>query len=296
MAQVKSAAFTGVALVSTSDGRVISELERFDDPTSDQAGGAFDGSYAVWKDYRTPADLSDFTVHVWNRQSGAVRTVGAAHRDAHGAIAPSPWQDPVVSGGYAAWVEGLDQAGRGEIVLLDLHTMRRHIVRRGHPGWLALTPHLLIWSESPTPGAETVVHAMEPSTRRAVPVPVALANATGAWGFVSDGQGWAWVGDDSKAVYLAPSADQAPTRVMGVSMGGFSPPLTMVHGALAVPLSAGGLVLVNTRTRSYAVLPDAGFASAAGTSLLVRQENRSKQTTVRSPAEISGAALSAMHC
>lgn len=296
VAQVRSARFSGVALVRVPDGHIQSQIDRFANPRLEQAGGAFDGMFAVWKDYRTPNDLGDFTVKLWSKGSGTVTTVGSAHRDAHGQVFPSPWQDPVVAGGYAAWVEGLDQQGRGQIVLLDLRSHHRYVVSTGHPGWLALTSGLLVWAESPKPGAETVVHAVDPSTRRVAPVPPALASATGAWGFVSDGRGWAWVGDDSKAIYYAADPAQPPVRVTQVSIGGYSPPLAMVPGALVVPLSAGGLVLVNTGSQAYSVMPDAALAREAGSSLLVQPENASKEATVRPIAQVEASALSELHC
>lgn len=104
-----------LALVDATNGKVQKTVERRDNPGS-QATGAYDGSYAVWKETHIAGDIDDFVVKAWNAASGTIRTVGGSRRDSSGNVYPSPWEDPVIAGGRAAWIESTDSRGAGVIV------------------------------------------------------------------------------------------------------------------------------------------------------------------------------------
>jgi len=275
-AAVYGSAFSGVALVAASSGRIVRRIDAFGDPAVDQAGGQYDGPALVWKEYHSQQGLADYTVKAWDARTGQVRVIGQAHRASDGHMFPSPWQDPVLGDGYAAWVEGTDDRGAGDIVLYDTRHHRRRVVHRGHPGWLLIAGGKLIWAEAPRPGAMTEIRAIGLHTKRRVAPPAALVSLRGVWGFVSDGRGYAWVGSDSRSVYYAKSAGEPGRLVVRLRQGGFSPPLVLGSGVVAAPISAGGLVLSNGRRSAVTELRGAANAAAAGNHLLLVPANPEK--------------------
>ena len=296
-AAVYGAAFSGVALVDASSGRIVRRADAFGDPGVDQAGGQYDGRTLVWKEYHSQQGLADYTVKAWSARTGKVRVIGQAHRADDGHTFPSPWQDPVLGGGYAAWVEGTDDRGAGDIVLYDTRRHRRRVVHRGHPGWLLIAGGKLIWAEASRPGAMTEIRAIDLHTKRRVAPPAALASLRGVWGFVSDGRGYAWVGSDSRSVYYAKSAGEAARLVVRLRQGGFSPPLVLDSGVVAAPISAGGLVLGNGRRSTVTELRGAASAVAAGNHLLLVPANPAKvEHPVSALAELSPSDMQVTGC
>lgn len=287
-AAVYGPAFSGVALVDASSGRILRGIDAFGDPGDDQAGGQYDGRTLVWKEYHSQQGLADYTVKAWNARTGKVRVIGQAHRASDGHTFPSPWQDPVLGGGYAAWVEATDDQGAGDIVLYDTRHHRRQVVHRGHPGWLLIADDKLIWAEAPRPGAMTEIRAIGLHTKRRVAPPAALAALRGVWGFVSDGRGYAWVGSDSRSVYFAKAASQPGRLMVRLRQGGFSPPLVLDSGVVAAPISAGGLVLGNGRHGTLTELRGAANAVVVDNHLLLVPANPAKaEHPVSALAELS---------
>lgn len=288
VAQVQGPGFDGVALVDATNGQIRSEIDRFENADV-QAGGDFDGQFAVWKEYRSQTSLDDYVVKMWDRSTGRVSIVGRPHRTASGQTISSPWQDPVLRSGFAAWVEGLDARGAGQVVVLDLSRGTTAVVHRGHPGWIDIAKGgLLLWAESPRPGTNTTMHAYSLLQHQPQPTPLALVNAEGAWGFASDGQGIAWVGGNSNRVFYAPNLQTRSAIVGRVTIGGFSPPITTSAGVVAAPVSAGGLLLANAATGAYSVMHHAAFAARAGTHLLIDAAAASKTNASPRPYAIVG--------
>lgn len=267
-ATVTTAERAEVALIDSATGQVTRTIETL--PNTDaQATGAFDGRYTVWKESLQPGNTDRFTVKEWDSM-GAVRTVGGSHT-LHGQTMPSTWEDPVIAGDYSAWVEGLDDNGGGEIVLLNLTTGARSIVRTGHPGWLTLTRSLLVWAESNQPGKSTTLRALNLKTRTATSLPTPLRDVQGAWGFATDGTFWVWIAGSQPTLYEGREA--GPTVKLGaIPKGGGSPPVATTAGMATVPVSAGGLMIANLDTHAWTYEPDASWAAATDGHLLVTKE------------------------
>lgn len=292
-ATVTTAEKAEVALVDSATGQVTRTIETL--PSTDaQATGAFDGRYAVWKESLQPANTDQFTVKEWDSTTGAVKTVGGSHTS-HGQTMPSTWEDPVIAGDYAAWVEGLDNNGGAEIVLLDLSTGARSIVRTGHPGWITLTRSLLVWAESSQPGKSTAIHALNLKTRTATSVPTPLRDVQGAWGFATDGTYWVWIAGNRPALYEG--REGGPTIKLGaIPKGGGSPPVAVAAGIATVPVSAGGLMIANLNTHAWTYEPDASWAAAADGRLLVTKEAVKGGPAQTPTAIVTVASVTPMSC
>lgn len=295
VAAVHDEQHSGIALVSSTTGTVKRMIENYS--LVSQATGTWDGRYAVWKESNTANDLDDFTVKEWDSARNVVTVIGGAHRGKGGAAIPSTWEDPALSHGRAAWVEGLDGNGAGEIVVANLRTEQRAVLRRGHPGWIALTPTSLIWAESPSPGAETTVRALDLASGKQTQPPAALAQTKGAWGFVTDGSAWAWVAGTTPTLFGAINANASPVSFGAVPQGGGSPPLAIASGVATLPVSAGGLMIANIATRAWSYVADASWGTAIGPELLIRRVSVGKLGQDGSPfARLSGAAARALTC
>jgi hypothetical protein len=181
----------------------------------------------------------------------------------------------VINQRYAAWDEGVTANGISEIVVLNLRTGARTIARQGHPGWIALTSDSLVWAESPHAGAETIVHAVSLATGKQAHPPPALAHLRGAWGFTDDQGPWAWVAGATEAVYIEDPGGKA-MRIGNIPQGGASPPVAAAAGAFVVPVSAGGIMLVNLHTKAWAYLHGASYAVSNGTTQLLVSRTATK--------------------
>ncbi|GAC1379084.1 MAG: hypothetical protein NVSMB48_01830 [Marmoricola sp.] len=277
-ATVTSSGFTGVALVDPESGAIQTRVETFPNPGPEQAGGAFDGRYVVWKDMTVAGDPDHWVIKVWDARGGQTRVVGANPVDSHGNPISSSWQNPVASDGYAAWQSGTDNNGGGEIHLLRLATGVDHIVRRGHPGWLALSAGKLIWAESPKPGVLTRIRSIDTRTGREVAPPLPLASAVGAWGFATNGSAWVWVSGNTPTAYVGFDQSTKAIKIGVVPQGGASPPLAISGAAAEVPVSAGGAMLINLQTLAWSFEPSISSAVATGNDFLVSHENSGGKT------------------
>ena len=310
-AAVQTARSSRIVLLDLVTHAVVRTLATL--PAATQADGVFDGRHAIWKE-SADGQVDPFVVKLWTAATGKVEVVGHSRRMADGNPAPSPWQDPVIAGGRAAWVEGTDAKGAGEIVVLDMASRQRAIAHRGHPGWLALTPSALIWAESSGPGAETTIQAQNPLTGAAIPPPEPLGHAIGAWGFVTDGTSWAWVAPEPSSSSAAPSTGstgEPPTEtpalfggpvggtareIAPIPLGGAGPPLAISHGVVTVPVSAGGLVVADLATGGWALAKQASWATPLADGLLVGKMRRKGGPEVSPLAVVGADSVASLHC
>ncbi|HEX2895081.1 MAG TPA: hypothetical protein VHO29_13870 [Marmoricola sp.] len=299
---------SGDQIVAASRDRTVASIELLDlkahrvvrtiatlPSSGAQATGSFDGHYAVWKEIDSPGDTDTFTIKVWNSVTDRVAVVGGSHKLPDGTAAPSTWEDPVIAAGRAAWIEGTDASGAGDLVLLDLVNGKRRMFHHGHPGWLALTPSLVIWAESSRPGADTSMMAADVVTGAAATVPEPLTGVRGAWGFVTDGNYWSWVAGDPATLYGG-RVGGAPRAIAAVPQGGGSPPVAVAAGIASVPVSAGGLLLANVGTGGWTYNPRASWATNLSSALLVNKTTKKGGPDQSSMARVGPTAAAALAC
>lgn len=243
VAQVRSSHFFGVALINLDTDQIV-PIDRFRSPEF-QALGAFDGHNAVWKEFHSQNGLDEFVVKSWSKSTGTVSIVGRSHVDpASGATYPSPWSEPVLASGHAAWIEGTDLVGAGQLKLLDTTSGRVRVVRSTHPGAVFIYGRDLIWTESTKPGANTRVFAQRLADAREAPPPAALVNLRGAGSFATDGHAIAWVGADQASLFYTPDGIAQAKLLVHFAVGGFNPP-TVVLGSTVASAFSEGIVVAN---------------------------------------------------
>lgn len=282
VAAVYSSSFSGVALVDVTTGEVLKDLQSFDDPQTQQAAGSYNGTYAVWKVYYSLESLNDFTVWLWNSRSGSVTQVGAARRAPNGDAYDSPWFDPVVSDDYAAWIEGTDNRGVGEVHLLRLASRQGWIVATSHATSVFLSGDKVLWAQSDAPGRLTRIHAADVATRRGVAPPPSLTSERGGWGFTPDGTAVSWVGSDSASLWSASSQTSTPHKMVQLHSGGFNPPLFFGDGIVAAA-SSDGVVVASALQGWHFVMPDVFSVSVSGSVLELQPPSSVKTAHLTTP-------------
>lgn len=272
VAAVKSKGFYGVAVIDARTDGVIEQVDPFADREKSQAAGQSNEDFAVWKEYRSLNGLDEYVVKVWDRKRQKVRQIGASRRTSDGVTYPSTWQSPVLADGNAAWVEGSDDEGGGDLVIVDLATGKRHVVPgAAHPGWLSTFGSTLMWAESPARGAPTQLHAIDIGTREPVELPGALKALRGAGFLITDGKAAAWVrtNDVGVSLMVKRSMEAKPVEVKTFTDDGFSPPFSMTPRLITATISGGGLLLLDLTSGRFAIQKDAYFAAVAGSTLMV---------------------------
>ena len=249
VADVRSAHAAAVTLVEASGRTTVIRAD--DGGEHGQAGGGFDGRYAVWKDYRTPESLDEFTVWLWDRATGRLSSLGGNHGEGTTAY-PSPWTDPVVASGHATWVEGVTADGVADVRVADLATGAVWTAGRGQVTGSAIVAGLVVWSEGPAPGVLNVPRAADLTSRRSVPPPAALAGEDGLFLLSSDGDALAWAvpqqgpglgsavpPSSTTLVRYASSTGSVARTVLTLTEGGLNPPL-LVAGTTVLGTSSEG--------------------------------------------------------
>lgn len=222
MAAVSGGESSGIALLNPVNGTVDRMVESYS--AGSQALGAYDGRYAVWEESHTAGSFDDYVVKEWDAATGSTTVVGGSHTDAHGAPIEGSEELPVIAGHYAAWLEAIKDDGESDLVVLDLRSGKRTVIRRAHANWVALTARTIVWSESLRPNAKTVIRAADLATGKATDPPAALAGVRGAWAFVTDGTAWVWIQGDRPTLYAATSSSAAPVKIgMGLRAQGELP-------------------------------------------------------------------------
>lgn len=297
VAEQRTGSFAGVSLVNLKTG-AVRKVEEFPDAQF-QALGGFDGRFAVWKEFHSPSDLDDFSVKLWDESSGRVTTVGGAHRDpSSGKFYPSPWTEPTMGGGYAAWVEGTAFDGQGRLVVLNLRTGTERAFSTAHPGGAMVAYRGdLVWAESTKPGALTRVFAKSLASGKSEPPPPTLAGQRGPNSIATDGTALAWVGSDQRSIYYAEDGGERPRLLVRLHVGGFNPP-TVVHGPVVMSTFSDGVLAVTPTGTRTTVVHGGGGVTATGDRFLVRQNTPSKESAGSEPglAELTRSTLNLPTC
>jgi hypothetical protein len=174
VAELYSAAWSGVVQVHVSTGR-ITHIAKFKDPASDQAyAGGFDGHWLVWVEQLSMQDSNNWEIWAWDSSTGkSFRAAAAATRN--GVPVSGPIVIPVVSNGKAAWVQA-DQTGSGEVHLYSLATKQDQKVASKATTPVAFVGTDLIWQHLDTPGQSGHLEMIDVTSGRSVTVPEPLAS------------------------------------------------------------------------------------------------------------------------
>lgn len=284
-ATVYSQRFSGVARIDLSTGR-IAEIRAFPDPGEEQADGAFDGRWLVWAEYRGLESFDDFTVWAWDSHTGRVRQIGAATQDPSGRLWASPWREPDVRDGIATWVQGSGPDGLTQVHAYGLHAGKDRVVRSGHAqGSFLLRNHVVVWPESPSPGAATRMYAVSAATGATLAMPVALRSLTGVSGLATDGGRIAYPDGMYRSLWWSPSLRAKPRRIVATEHAYDHVDNSVQIGGRYIGFGIQPRVFVgDTKTRRYVqITAHGGWTRIDGSSLLVLYATGSKALDARSP-------------
>jgi hypothetical protein len=193
---------------SGADGRTI-VVQRF---TTDQReaqvyGAAFDGRYLAYSVVWHYRGWDDWTVYVWDShgQAAPIR-VADNTRGADGVPLPSPLPYIVIYRGLVVWTQrtGADPNDweQTEIRSYRVDGGHRATLAVGHHTYPQLIGSMVVWRESPTPGALAELRAISLETGEPVGLPGPLAGLVGVSYLASEGDTTAWIMSDLKAVWV----------------------------------------------------------------------------------------------
>ena len=275
---VRSPQFEGVAEVN---GRTsaLTKIRPFRDRHNDQALGAFDGRWLVWKEFHGFEGFDDFTVYAWDSHTGHVWRIGAARKAPSGGYWKSPFQGPVVANGRAVWVQGSGTDGLAQIHSYDLRRRRGRVIHTGHAeGPFFLTHGRVAWPESPTPGSLVRMYVASAETGRRVPTPRALAGLRGISGLVTDGRRIAYPSARFTSLWWAASLRRDPTEILSAGRLLYVDNSVQIGGRYIGFGIQPRLFLADTTTRRYVQLENAyGDTELDAKALLVEYGRNTKK-------------------
>ncbi len=260
--------FAGVGELDLRTGQ-LREIQRFADPSADQADGSAAGRWLVWAQTYSLQSLDDFTVYSFDAATGRVRALGRSLTGPGGVSWPSPWHPPAVSGHYGAWAQGYAPGGLVQIRLADLATGQVRVIRAGHVQPPFFDGGLVVWPESDSPGSQTTLHAYSLATGRSAPLPAVLRAVHGTEFVATDGARTAYLSPDLTELYYSPAQQQRAAVMLRLPGGVTFAGLTLSARALAWTTSTA-TYLASTETGAYSRVTAAyGYATAAGPVTLV---------------------------
>jgi hypothetical protein len=260
--------FSGVGALSLATGQ-LRKIKAFGNPASDQADGVSDGQWLVWAQTYSLASLDHFTMYAWDSATGRLLNLGHSIAGPRGVPWASPWHAPAVGGHYAAWAQGYGPGGLVEIRLANLDTGTVTTIRQGHTQPPFFDGSLVVWPESDAPGTQTTLRAYSLTTRRLVPLPVALQGVHGTEFVVTDGTRTAYLSPSLTQLYYSPRQDQPARLALDLPAGVSFADLAIAPGSLAWTTTQA-TYLASTRTGAFTkVTRRYGYATGSGSIVLV---------------------------
>jgi len=258
-ASINSPTFSGVGRIDAGTSHVI-PIKDFSNAVEDQAGGAFDGRWLVWKEYHSLSTWDDFSVFAWDSEKNTLDQIGASERRADGSYWSSDWRNPDVNNGVATWEQGSGPGGVGDIHVVQLATGKDKVIRHGHPGGPFFTgPNRIVWPESPRPGALTVFRAADARTgAKVAPAPV-LRALRGISALVTDGKAIAYPSAYFASLWWSPSLSGKPSQIASAGYGDNIDNSVQVAGRYILFGIAPHTYLADTVQRRYIEISAGGW-------------------------------------
>jgi hypothetical protein len=258
-ATIYSPTFSGVGRIDAGTSGVV-PIKSFSNPAEDQADGAFDGRWLVWKEYHSLYNWDDFSVFAWDSRNKTVQQIGAAVPGADGRYWPSSWREPDVGNGVATWEQGAGPDSVGDIHVVQLATGKDRIIRHGHPGGSFFTGrNRIVWPESPRRGALTVFRAADARTGATVaPAPV-LRSLRGIGALVTDGKAIAYPSSHFGSLWWAPSFSSTPSQIAIAGYGDTIDNSVQIAGRYVLFGIAPHTYLADTTRRRYVEISAGGW-------------------------------------
>ena len=151
--EFNSAGESGIGRLDFTTGR-LTTLSGFPPGIGGVGAMAVDPPWVVWEELDSPANLNDWSVHVWNLASGAGKVL-ATSRLSNGRYVPGQQPLPVVSDGSAAWAQPVPGAGSynvSQVRVADLSTGRASVLDTGRVSSPVYAGRYLIWGKIDSAG------------------------------------------------------------------------------------------------------------------------------------------------
>jgi hypothetical protein len=157
--------------------------------------------WLVWEQGNSQANLSDWSVLAWNKNTGARSTI-ATSRLADGTFLFGQPPIPSLRNGIVTWAQPLPRRGdvnESEIHALDLSSGRDVILATGRVGAPVFAGRYLIWGRRETDGKYSF-QAVDAKSFAPVDLPEGLRDPGPIVYVAGSGQFLAWSGDGSQSV------------------------------------------------------------------------------------------------
>jgi hypothetical protein len=202
--QIDNAGQAGVGHVDLGTGR-LSTIAPYAAGVSGLGWLSVDRPWVVWEQLDSVTDLSDWSVHAYNLNSGNGFVL------ATGTHVPGRQPMPVVRHGVAAWSQAVSGQG-GEIVAVDLATRQTRTLATGRVGSPVYAGDLLVWSEVDSEGSYSFA-AVDAQTLRPARLPAGLGSS-GNIGFLGGSPGYLlWASQDSSVLHAVRLSDGTVTTL-----------------------------------------------------------------------------------
>jgi hypothetical protein len=170
-------------------------------PVAADAGGlgsmAIDPPWIVWEQLDSQTNLTEWSIHAWNKATGIESTL-ADSRLAGGGFVPGQQPLPVVSHASAAWAQptpGTAGRPRSELRVVDLRTAKVSILDSGRVSSPVYAGRNLVWGKIGESGSYTL-EAADAITLKPVKLPDSLRRP-GSVGYLAGSPGYlVWSSDD----------------------------------------------------------------------------------------------------
>ena len=274
--------FAGVSLWNVKTGEQR-RVHKFADPRSYQAGGGFDGRYLFWQESHSLESFDDFSLYSYDIRTGKTSHLADSIGDAKGNSYPSPLANPVISGGFGAWVQGVGP-GVSALKLVDLRTGQIRTARQGRIGPVQFVGDKLIFVEPQSEGFHLV--ALDLHSLKAVPGPTALDGARNVAFFkVSPDGKIAYIDQTLRQLWFSNGPDRAPKLVAQLPEEfGFQGALEMSDSGIIYASQGHGSYFIDVSTGNAVKITDSQNFFVKGSHVVTNDANSDKgaaMTTLR---------------
>jgi len=284
--------FAGVSLWNIKTG-VQRRVHQFANPQTYQAAGGFDGRYLFWHEYHSTQSADDFSSYSYDFQTGKTTHLTDSIRDNKGNSYPSPLQDPVLSGGFGAWVQGIGP-GTVALRLVDLRTGQIRTARQGHIGPVQFVGNKVVFVEPRPEGFHLV--AVDVNSLKEVALPSALAATRNVAFFSASPEGKiAYIDETLQQLWFSDGPNRAPKLVVQLPAEfGFQGGLSLSDSGLIYASQGHGSYFIDVTTGSAVKITGAQYFLLRGSHVVTLDVSSQKSDFVHTPLRIFDLAAGAI--
>jgi hypothetical protein len=188
---------SGIGSLDLSNGR-MTRIATWDTRVSGMGWMAVDLPWVVWEQGNSQANLSDWSVLAWNRDTGRTTTLATSLLPDGSFLSGQP-PLPAIRHGIAVWAQPLPKRSdynEAEIHIRDLARGADSVAATGRVGAAVFAGRYLIWAQRDAGGSYSF-QAVEAETLRPADLPARLRDPGPIVYVAGSAHYLAWSGDDS---------------------------------------------------------------------------------------------------